>query len=267
MAYRHISLPQPFAQGDPKEWFRRFEICCKANAWDADAKAAKLPTLLEGEALAVWLELEEAEQGDYEVARGKIMKRMAPLGFTSLEDFHSRKLHPGEALSVFLHELKSLLEQAMPDLDAQTRKQLLLHQFLTGLPTVVSRQLRATGEIHDLEKALERAKLLMTIKDEEQTAAVKQKDNASEMDELKQQISRLSEQVAALTVQRPGAKGSTQPVCYSCRQPGHLQRNCPSLRRAPTCYTCGRRGHLARNCRQGNGSGAPEMGRGRPQRQ
>ena len=85
--------------------------------------------------------MEEAEQGDYEVAKKKIVKRMAPLGFSSLDGFHSQKLHPGEALSVFLHELKSLLERAMPDLDAEACKQLLLHQFLTGLPPAVSRQL------------------------------------------------------------------------------------------------------------------------------
>ena len=66
MAYRHISLPQPFVHGDPEEWFKRFEICCRADAWNDDAKAANLPTLLEGEALAVWLELEKAEQGNYQ---------------------------------------------------------------------------------------------------------------------------------------------------------------------------------------------------------
>ena len=53
--------------GDVREWFQRFEICCKANAWDDAKKALKLPTLLEGEALAVWLELSEAEQADYKI--------------------------------------------------------------------------------------------------------------------------------------------------------------------------------------------------------
>jgi len=52
------------------------------------------------------------------------------------------------------------------------------------LPATVSRELRVIGEIHNLEKALERAKLLMTIKNEEQTAAVKQKNRLSELDEL-----------------------------------------------------------------------------------
>ena len=65
MAQRHISLPKTFASGDISEWLKRFEICCKANAWEAEIKALKLPTLLEGEALAVWLELTDAEQGDY----------------------------------------------------------------------------------------------------------------------------------------------------------------------------------------------------------
>ena len=32
-----------------------------ANEWNNDTKALKLPTLLEGEALAVWLELPEEE--------------------------------------------------------------------------------------------------------------------------------------------------------------------------------------------------------------
>ena len=71
----------------------------------------------------------------------------------------------------------------MPYMDADTCKQLPL-QFQTGLPSAVSRQLRATSESYDLEKALERAKLLMTIKNEEQTAAVKQKNRLSELDEL-----------------------------------------------------------------------------------
>ena len=62
MAERHISVPKPFASGDVTEWFQRFDICCKANGWNSETKALKLPTLLEGEALAVWLELTEEQQ-------------------------------------------------------------------------------------------------------------------------------------------------------------------------------------------------------------
>lgn len=267
MANRHISLPQVFADGDPQEWFQRFEICCTANEWDAQTKALKLPTLLEGEALAVWLDLSEADRKDYQVAKEKILAKMAPVGFVSLGDFHSRKLKPGESLSVFLHELKKLLGQAIPNLDTPTRDKLLLHQLLAGIPPNVSRQLRATGEVDDVEKVLQRAKLLMTIdrEQQEQVATVQQEGSLSEVESLRQQVAGLSEQVAALTTRQVGSK-SAPPICYRCNRPGHIQRNCPGLLRTRSCYACGTRGHMARDC-PGNGRGVSMRGRGYPQKQ
>ena len=87
MASKHISLPSTFAAGDPTEWFKRFEICCRANEWSDAVKALKLPTLLEGEALAVWMELSEAEKEDYTSAKTQMISRMVPVRFVSLEDF------------------------------------------------------------------------------------------------------------------------------------------------------------------------------------
>ena len=63
MAARHISIPKSFSEGDDREWFSRFEICCRANGWNNKMKALKLPTLLEGEPLGIWLEAIEEEQG------------------------------------------------------------------------------------------------------------------------------------------------------------------------------------------------------------
>ena len=103
---KHISLPTPFSVGDPVEWFRRFEICCRANEWNDEMEAKKLPTLLEGEAIAVWFELTQEEQESYSSAKEKIIEQMAPARFVSLANFHKRTLLPGEPLSVFVHELK-----------------------------------------------------------------------------------------------------------------------------------------------------------------
>ena len=147
MAWKHVSLPHVFADGDPVEWFKRYDICCKANGWDAAAaRVAKLPTLLEGEALAIWSELSEQDQSDYSMARWRIKEKMAPIGFLSLSGFNQRKLQPGETLSIYLHELKRLLDQAMPNLASAMRNQLLCHQFLNGIPAKTSRQLRVSGE-------------------------------------------------------------------------------------------------------------------------
>ena len=77
---KHISVPRPFESGNITEWLSRFEICAKANGWDAAVKAIKLPTLLEGEALAVWLDFTEEEQGDYSVTVDKLKRKLAPTG-------------------------------------------------------------------------------------------------------------------------------------------------------------------------------------------
>lgn len=53
MAERHVSISKPFSTGDITKWFQRFEIRCRANGCNDETKAVRLPTLLEGEALAM----------------------------------------------------------------------------------------------------------------------------------------------------------------------------------------------------------------------
>ena len=69
----------------------------------------------------------------------------------------------------------------MPSADVDTQNQLLIHQFLTGLPTEISKQLCTVGEIDDLGQIIQHAKLLMTIhakeKPEERSEAVQNSIN------------------------------------------------------------------------------------------
>ena len=90
---------------------------------------------------------------------------------------------PGEAIALYLHDLKRLLRQAMSELAENASKPLLLHQFLSGLPGPVSRQLRATGDTKELEAVVQRAKVLMTVSDQQQTAAMT--TTPREVDQLK----------------------------------------------------------------------------------
>ena len=92
------------------KWYTRFEICCSANGWKDEVKAKRLSMLLEGKALAVWLELNQGEQKSYKNAKAKIIEEMSPVQFVSIDGFHRRKLLPSEPLSVFTHELKRLID-------------------------------------------------------------------------------------------------------------------------------------------------------------
>ena len=173
-------------------------------------RVLKLPTLLEGEALAAWTELTEEQQADYAITTKQLKKKLSPLEFSSLEAFHKRKLRPGEALSMFLQDLKQMLLHAMPNIDGEARNQLLLHQFLAGLPVSVSRQLRATADITTVEKALERARLLMAIDAELQeptkelsSAAVASTVNNQQLQQLTERVEELTLQVATLAKNHP----------------------------------------------------------------
>ena len=125
-----------------------------------------MPTLLEGKALAVWIESSAEQQDDIAQVKTALEKAMMPMNFVSLDDFHRRKLRLNEAITLYAHELRKLLTRAIPDMTTASREPLLLHQFLSGIPEPISRQLRASGEITTLDKAIERARLLMTIEPE-----------------------------------------------------------------------------------------------------
>ena len=127
-----------------------------------EPKDIKLPTLIKGEALAIWLELCEEEPQDYKTAKKLLCKQIMSMEFISLEDFHKRLHRQGESLSVFLHDLKKLLSTAIPNLEASAQNQLQLHQLLVGLS---SKQLCATGDTTDLDRVLEHTHLFFMMKD------------------------------------------------------------------------------------------------------
>jgi len=77
MAATHVSIPKSFSGGDACEWFQKFKIYSTVNGWYGEKKVKKLPTLLEGEALAVWMELTDEEKSDYSATKGKLIKKMA----------------------------------------------------------------------------------------------------------------------------------------------------------------------------------------------
>ena len=152
MQVNTLASQKHFSSLDADEWFSHFEICSTANDWNAATQAMKLPTLLKGEALAIWLKLSNGDKADYDKAKKAIKSKLLPPALSALE---INQQLPRETLNLYVHELKHLLQQTMPDLQAEAKEQLLLHQLLTGLPNTISRQLRSTGETKQLEATVE----------------------------------------------------------------------------------------------------------------
>ena len=72
----------------------------------------------------------------------------------------------------------------MPELSGDASRQLLIHQFLIGLPTPVSCQLQAVGNMTDLKQLVRRAKVLMIVDDNSREIAAVQLET-SELPKLK----------------------------------------------------------------------------------
>ena len=155
------------------------------------------------------MELSEEEQQDIVRAKEKMIKKVVPTEFVSLEKFQKRKILPGKAILLYLHKLKTLVDQTMPGLAAKTKRQLLVHHFLAGLPISVNQQLQATGDTKVLDQVVEHAKLLMIV--QEQTVAVTSKETG--VCKIHAQVSQLNEQVRAQNIQ---CKDGDSGHCFYC---------------------------------------------------
>ena len=264
MENRHVSLPGRCTDGDFTDWLERFEICASANEWDKKTRALKLPTLLEKEALVAWLSIPEETRKNYDEVKQSLCSALKPKQFSSFAEFQARKLRPGETVQMYLHHLQRLLESALPDLDAESKDKLLFQQFIAGVPDECSRALRSNPDITTTTQAVARARLLMSVSVEKQPSSAMTAVGAqcSEIADLKEDVKRLSEQMAALVNKFTPAEQTAAAVaspsvsvrCYNCNGMGHLSRNCRQRRHQPVCYTCNRPGHVARYCEtyQGN---------------
>ena len=267
MENRHVSLPGRYSDGDFTDWLERFEICAAANEWDKKTRALKLPTLLEKEALVAWLSIPEETRKDYDEVKRSLCSALKPNQFSSFAEFQARKLRPGETVQMYLHHLQRLLESALPDLDGESKDKLLFQQFLAGVPDECSRALRSNPDITTTTQVVARARLLMSVSVEKpsSSATMAVGSQCSEIADLKEDVKRLSEQMAALVNKFTPAEQTAAAVaspsvsvrCYNCNGMGHLSRNCRQRRQQAVCYKCNRPGHVARYCEtyQGNGLG------------
>ena len=170
------------------------------------------------------MEISEVKQRNYRDTKNTILEKLSPQAFVSLDGFLKWWLHSGEPISVFMHEMKNILSQVMPELVGGPRNQLFLYQFLSGIPEGISKPICAASEVKSFEQAaVEKATLLMAVDNNNPSAVAAVSDSqASQVQELQGPISTLTEQVAALSTRRQTQFHQTTMLCYSCGGTGHL---------------------------------------------
>ena len=199
-----------------------------------------VPLRLKGGAFAVYQQLPVEQMRSYEDIKRALISAFALDKFRASEQFVERKLQRGEAVDVYLAELRR-----MTSLFGGVSDEVLGCAFVAGLPQATRQALRAGARVENMSlfQLLHRARALL-VDEDTSAAAVDSADGG----------------------RRYGHNTTTDVsiVCYACGQANHLAKDCLSKNsdrcssfRGPRnrqCFRCNRRGHVASAC-PGNGSG------------
>ena len=233
-------IMRPFdGSGSIVEWMEKFDLLVKLR----DLKGAEtiLPMFLEGTALSVYSELSETQKQNLQSIKDSLMNAFSVNPFRAYEQF-AKRVWRDEPVDVYMAELRKLARLAGISSD-----KLLLRAFVTGLPSVVSRELRATSGIESmaLSTLVERARALMSELVEHPCAAAALRPTVSG--------------ARKGAVERPFIV-KDERKCFGCGGP-HLVRNCPKkdvIVKEVKCWTCGGVGHLSRVCPSGQGNSSKQ---------
>ena len=249
--------PAKFSPGsDFKLWLTRFEMYVRQAEIAEAQRVQELLSLLEDEPFRVVSQQDLLGTDDYDSVTKCLRQHYAPDG-NELEwqyKLQTRTQKPGERLADFAGALRVLAEKAYLKWSVEQRQEVLRSQFVQGIrsssvqlwlmremPESMEEALKIASKQETVENAQRRLHkekqlgvdhesiLTLDVEQEPQASAnAIQSRRPSELEELKTQMKQLVEEVAQLRGER--SAGKRGPVCWGCRQRGHIRCNCPNQR-------------------------------------
>ena len=210
------------------EWLDKCELVCRLQGFSELHNI--VPLRLTGGAFAVYQQLSSRDKLEYSKIKDALVSAYASDKFCAYEQFIARKLGDGEAVDVYLADLRRLA-----DLFGGMTDTGLACAFVAGLPESARHILRAGSRMEsmDLGEILCRARAVLL----EETRGAAAAGVA-----LRPSCADRQDEAAAVT-------------CRGCGQPNHYARDCVlgrtgrrNGRASVRCYRCGRRGHIASSC-------------------
>lgn len=227
MARISKDMIKPFTgEGDVVAYIRKVQLVAKLQ--DVKDVASLLPLYLEGDALALYLELDEDSQADADAITAKLKEAFSDGPFSAFAKLVNIRW-TGQQVDVFANEIRRLAGLA-GFVDSGLDRILRL-TFVNGFPGNISANLQQVSGIMKMPMSdiIARARILCTKISETDVVAVGvQQGTGSRMDS-----------------DSHGFRGK----CYRCGG-SHPIRYCSEQR--VRCFKCNKFGHIATNCEQFN---------------
>ena len=279
-----VVKPQSFANGDIEDWIQHYELCCRANRWEANdgLKLLTMATHFRGRALAVYSRLRDADKATYPALKTAMIRAFAPdtaeRRRLAHQQYVSRRWKSGESMEECARALERLLDKAMPGITEANRHRELITKFSELMSPEVAYQL-SLQTFATFEECLMRAQELDLLQSRLRQHRVGMVSERADRQE--EEIRSLRRRIAELEAGRPRREGPRDNAaeeatpstgralprgqgrrCFGCGEIGHLRHECPKVeareKRAGPCFECGEMGHLARDCEEGDRRGGAE---------
>ena len=217
---------KPFSgEGDVVAWLKKVRLVARFQ--NVDDVASLLLLYLERNALALYMEMEEASQRDIEQIEAQLKEAFTDNAFAAYRKLTMVRW-AGERMDVFTNKIRQLI--GLAGFEGAEMVKLTKLAFVTGFPNTISIELLQSPNIKamTMEDLLARARVLTMTEDPNQDM-----------------IAAVCSSGGGATP--PGKSGpNTSVTCYRCKCKGHTAKNC--WKRGTRCYQYGEDGHWVRDC-------------------
>lgn len=235
--------------GDVVAWLKKAKLVAKLM--EIKDVASFIPLYLEGDAMALYLEMSEEDQTKVGRIEDRLKEAFAQGRFEAYGKLTGLRWK-GEQVDVFANEIRRLA--GLAGWKGEGLELTVKLAFITGFPDRVSVELKQVQDIDTVSVSdlITKARVLVSGHSEGGQEVVAVAANGPSTVTRRQEPP--SEASGGMKVVR-----DYKIRCFRCGGP-HMARECRVPRPRLICYRCGK-GHVASRCEQGNGRGgavAPE---------
>ena len=249
---------RPFTgDGDIVAWLKKVKLVARLSK--IVDLAAFIPLYLEGDALAVYLEMSEDDQNKAMELERKLKEAFSDGQFIAYGKLVNMKW-TGEPVDVYANEIRRLA--GLSGLKGEGLETIVKLNFVHGFPENISIELHQIENIEKLlvSDILSRARILVGNREGSHAAAVasnrtnrvQRKTGFGNEAKIEHAIDDMKMQSSHERASARGFRNGSEfrGKCFNCEGP-HMARNCPEKRNIK-CYQCGEAGHISTQCSQGN---------------